>query len=153
MVKSADKKGFQVTAARDPRITRIGHLLRKTKLDELPQLINVFLGEMSLVGPRPEVPYYVEKWTEKDRTVIFSVKPGIADYATLFYSDEQAVLSEADDTEKAYLNEIMPHKMEMYKQYVSDQSLRLDIRLIVTTLLKMMGFDVSSLSRKFGTRQ
>jgi lipopolysaccharide/colanic/teichoic acid biosynthesis glycosyltransferase len=82
--------GIRNSAEHDPRITPVGRVIRKTKLDELPQLLNVFPGDMSLVGPRPEVPYYVAQWPEEDRRIILSVKPGITDYATLFYSDEQA---------------------------------------------------------------
>ena len=139
MVVNADKMGSQVTAASDPRITRIGSFLRKTKLDELPQLVNVLRGDMSLVGPRPEVPYYVQKWPDADRELILSVQPGITDYATLYYSDEQAVLAQAEDREKAYLEDVLPHKLSLYRQYVRDQSLWLDFRLIIATLLKMLG--------------
>lgn len=151
MVVDAEKLGPQVTAEHDPRITRIGRILRKTKLDELPQLINVFAGHMSLVGPRPEVPYYVEKWPEEDRRVILSVKPGITDYATLFYSDEQAHLAEADDPEEAYLEKVMPHKLKMYRRYVEDQNFWLDLRLILATLGRMVGLNLfTSDLLKFG---
>ena len=141
MVIDADKIGAKVTASHDPRITRIGKVLRKTKIDELPQLFNVLAGDMSLVGPRPEVPYYVSKWPDAYKKTILSVKPGITDYATLYYNDEQAVLAKAKDPEKAYLEEVMPHKLKMYGQYVEDQNLWLDIRLILATLLKMVGID------------
>jgi lipopolysaccharide/colanic/teichoic acid biosynthesis glycosyltransferase len=140
MVIDADKLGGKVTASHDPRITRIGRLLRKTKIDELPQLFNVLTGDISLVGPRPEVPYYVSKWPDDCKKTVLSVKPGITDYATLFYNDEQAVLAKAEDPEKAYLEEVMPHKLKMYRQYVKDQNLWLDIRIILATLLKMVGF-------------
>jgi lipopolysaccharide/colanic/teichoic acid biosynthesis glycosyltransferase len=148
MVVNADKMGSQVTAEHDPRITTVGRFLRKTKLDELPQLINVLAGDMSLVGPRPEVPYYVQKWPDEDRDVILSVKPGITDYATLYYNDEQAVLAQAHDMEKAYLEEVMPHKLSLYRQYVQDQSLNLDFRLIIATLLKMAGINPDVLIRE-----
>ena len=141
MVIDADKTGAKVTASHDPRITRIGSLLRKTKIDELPQLFNVLIGDISLVGPRPEVPYYVSKWPDECKKTILSVKPGITDYATLFYNDEQAVLATARDPEKAYLEKVMPHKIAMYGQYVEDQNLWLDVRLILATLLKMAGID------------
>ena len=143
MVIDADKIGAKVTASHDPRITRIGKLLRKTKTDELPQLFNVLTGNISLVGPRPEVPYYVAKWPDAKKKIILSVKPGITDYATLYYNDEQAVLSRAKDPEKTYLNEVMPHKLRMYEQYINDQSFWLDIKIILATLLKMLGIDCS----------
>jgi len=141
MVIDADKTGAKVTASHDPRITRIGSLLRKTKIDELPQLFNVLTGDISLVGPRPEVPYYVSKWPDACRKIILSVKPGITDYATLYYNNEQAVLAKAGDPKKAYLKEVMPHKLRMYEQYVKDQNFWLDIRIILATLLKMVGID------------
>ncbi|MBW2194908.1 MAG: sugar transferase [Deltaproteobacteria bacterium] len=141
MIVDADRKGGQITVEYDPRITKIGRMLRKTKLDELPQLLNVWSGDMSLVGPRPEVPFYVGKWSEADRAKILSIKPGITDYATLFYNDEQGILAEAYDPEKAYIKHIMPHKLQLYKQYVHDQSFWLDFRIIVATLCKMVGFN------------
>lgn len=137
MVIDADKTGAKVTASHDPRITRIGSLLRKTKIDELPQLFNVLIGDISLVGPRPEVPYYVSKWPDACKKIILSVKPGITDYATLYYNDEQAVLANAEDPEKAYLEEVMPHKLKMYEQYVQYHSFYVDIKIILATLLKM----------------
>lgn len=144
MVVNAEKLGAQVTASHDARITTVGRSLRKTKLDELPQLFNVFIGEMSIVGPRPEVPYYVEKWSEEDRRVVLSVKPGITDYATLFYHDEQAVLAGAENSEKVYIEEVMPHKLEMYRRYVRERSFLLDLKLVVATLGRIVGFGVSS---------
>jgi len=144
MVVNAEKLGAQVTASHDARITTIGRVLRKTKLDELPQLFNVFIGEMSIVGPRPEVPYYVEKWSEEDRRVVLSVKPGITDYATLFYHDEQVVLAGAEDPVTAYIEEVMPHKLEMYRRYVRERSFLLDLKLVVATLGRIVGFGVSS---------
>lgn len=145
MVVDADKMGVQVTAEHDPRITRVGRMIRKTKLDELPQLFNVFLGDMSMVGPRPEVPYYVEKWPDEARRMVLSVRPGITDYATLFYNDEQAVLGQTDDPEKMYLEKVMPHKLQMYVRYVEEHNFWLDLRLILATLGRMAGLDVSFL--------
>jgi len=139
MVPDAEKLGSLVTAQYDPRITRVGRFLRRTKLDELPQLLNVIKGDMSLVGPRPEVPYYVEMWPEDARREILSVRPGVTDYATLFYNDEQAVLAETDDPERAYVKEILPHKLALYKKYVRERSFWLDFRILVATLLKMAG--------------
>jgi len=146
MVMHAERLGSQVTASHDPRITGVGRVLRRTKLDELPQLLNVFAGDMSIVGPRPEVPYYVAKWSEEDRRVVLSVKPGITDYATLFYHDEQAVLAKTEDPEKTYLDVVMPHKLEMYRRYVSDRSFGLDLRLVAATLGKMVGRNSSGLA-------
>jgi len=138
MVVDESKRGFQVTAADDTRITSLGRLLRKTKLDELPQLFNVLKGDMSIVGPRPEVPRYVAMWSEKDRKIILSVRPGITDYATLYYHDEQAVLARSEDLEKAYVQDIVPHKLELYRDYVRNQSFGLDIRLILATLASII---------------
>ena len=146
MVIDADKTGAKVTASHDPRITRIGSLLRKTKIDELPQLFNVLIGDISLVGPRPEVPYYVSKWPDACKKTILSVKPGITDYATLYYNDEQAVLAKTDDPKEAYMEEVMPHKLEMYKRYVEDQNFWLDLRLILATLGRIAGLNVKMLN-------
>ncbi len=137
MVVDAEKLGAQVTAGHDPRITRVGRILRQTKLDELPQLLNVFIGNMSVVGPRPEVPYYVSKWSAEDREMVLSVKPGITDYATLYYHDEQAVLAKASDVAKAYMEVVMPHKLEMYRRYVREKSFLLDLSIILATLGKI----------------
>ena len=142
MVVNAEKTGQKVTAERDDRITPIGKFLRKTKLDELPQLLNVLTGDMSLVGPRPEVPFYVELWPEKDRNIILSIKPGITDYATLYYHDEQSILANADNPEKAYITKVMPHKLKLYRNYLIDRSFRLDFYLILATLAKMIGIKI-----------
>ena len=141
MVPGAEKLGAQVTGAADPRITSVGRFLRKTKLDELPQLIDVFRGDMSLVGPRPEVPRYVEQWPEEDRRQILRIKPGITDYATFYYSDEQAILARAEDPEKSYLETVMPHKLRLYRKYLEDRSFGLDLRLLLATLTRMVGLD------------
>jgi lipopolysaccharide/colanic/teichoic acid biosynthesis glycosyltransferase len=138
MVADENKRGVQVTAENDARITSLGRLLRKTKLDELPQLFNVLKGDMSIVGPRPEVPRYVAIWSEEDRKNILSVRPGITDYATLYYHDEQAVLARAMNTEKTYIQDILPHKLRLYKDYVRDQNVGLDVRLILATLARII---------------
>lgn len=139
MVVDAEKLGGQITAGMDPRITKIGLFLRKSKIDELPQLVNIVLGQMSLVGPRPEVSKYVEKWSLEDRQRILSVKPGITDYASLIFKDEQEILSGSVDPEKSYIEEIMPRKLELYKKYIFEQSLWLDFRIILATLIKILG--------------
>jgi len=141
MIVDAHRHGLQVTAGHDPRVTFIGRLLRRTKLDELPQLWNVVRGEMSLVGPRPEVPSYVQRWPLEDRNAVLSVRPGLTDYAALVYHDEEAVLARAEDPEKAYLKVVTPHKIHLYKRYIQDRSLWLDIRLVTATILKMAGID------------
>lgn len=137
MVENAGKMGPQVTKGDDPRITKIGKFLRKYKLDELPQLINVLKGDMSLVGPRPEVPKYVEVYKE-DYNEILKVKPGITDYATLEYVDEEEILKGANDVEKVYLEKVLPEKIKYYKKYINDISFLTDLKLILKTLKKII---------------
>jgi lipopolysaccharide/colanic/teichoic acid biosynthesis glycosyltransferase len=134
MCVDAEAKGRQITVGEDPRITRSGKILRKYKLDELPQLLNVFRGEMSLVGPRPEVPRYVEFYPEKLRTIILSVAPGITDFASIAYKDENAVLAQAKDPERVYIHEVLPIKLNYYARYVAECSFGVDIKLIMKTL-------------------
>ncbi|NTV06357.1 MAG: sugar transferase [Chlorobiaceae bacterium] len=133
MVSQAEKLGPQVSSGDDPRITRVGRFLRKYKLDELPQLINVVKGEMSFVGPRPEVPRYVEAY-KNDYREILTVKPGITDFASLEFKDENELLKNADDPEKKYLDEILPVKIGYYRKYLKEQSLKTDLTLIIKTL-------------------
>ena len=133
MITDAEKKGLQITVGRDSRITRVGALLRKTKLDELAQLINVFLGQMSFVGPRPEVPRYVRLYTPYQRQVLL-VRPGITDYASIAYRSENDLLAAADDPERMYIEEIMPAKIELNMRYLHEISPLSDIRLILKTI-------------------
>ena len=133
MVVDADKKGLQITVGRDNRITRMGRLLRKTKLDELAQLINVFVGEMSFVGPRPEVPKYVNLYTPYQRQVLL-VRPGITDYASIAYRNENDMLEGAEDPERMYIDVIMPDKIELNMKYLHQISPLADIRLIFSTI-------------------
>ena len=133
MVVDADKKGLQITVGRDSRITRMGALLRKTKLDELAQLLNVFLGQMSFVGPRPEVPRYVAMYTPYQRQVLL-VRPGITDYASIAYRNENDLLAGAEDPERMYVEEIMPAKLELNMKYLRRVSPLEDIRLILATI-------------------
>jgi len=128
----------QITVGADPRITKFGHFLRQTKIDELPQLINVLKGEMSLVGPRPEVPTYIEQYTPEQRSVLLSVRPGMTDFAAIEFSNEAERLAGLEDPEKTYVNEIMPRKFALYKRYVEEQSLLLDLKLILRTILKLI---------------
>lgn len=132
MVEDAPAKGGQVTVEGDSRITKIGHFLRKFKLDELPQLINVLLGHMSLVGPRPEVPKYVEMYN-RDQSRVLLVRPGITDLASITYRSESEILARAEDPEKAYIEEIMPDKLRLNLEYIKNMSLGYDLKLIFKT--------------------
>ena len=137
MIADADKKGLQITVGRDSRITRVGALLRKTKLDELAQLINVFLGQMSFVGPRPEVPRYVALYTPVQRQVLL-VRPGITDYASIAYRNENDLLAGADDPERMYIEEIMPAKLELNMRYLHEISPLCDVKLIFKTIAAVL---------------
>lgn len=123
-----------LTVGRDPRITRAGHFLRKYKLDELPQLFNVVHGTMSLVGPRPEVPRYVACYPPRERELVLSVKPGVTDWASILYKDENAILGQAPDPERAYIETILPTKLEYYVRYVGERTFWVDLRIIFRTL-------------------
>ncbi len=138
MVVDADRRGGLLTVEGDPRITRVGRWLRRLKLDELPQLVNVARGDMSLVGPRPEVRRYVER-RRRDYAVILTVRPGLTDPASLKYRDEAAILGQADDAEEAYVTAILPDKIRLAKDYVARQSGAVDLWLIVRTLLASAG--------------
>lgn len=131
--------GLQITVGADHRITRVGHFLRAAKLDELPQLLDVWLGDMSLVGPRPEVPRYVAHYPAHLREKVLSVRPGITDIASIEYRDESSVLARAADPEQAYIHEVLPHKLALAAQYVDQSSLWLDVRLIARTVLAIVG--------------
>lgn len=133
MVVNADQMGLAVTSGNDPRITRVGRLLRKTKLDELPQLWNVFVGEMSFVGPRPEVPRYVDRYTPEQREIL-KLKPGITDLATLEFRDEEDLLKAQGDVEKFYLEVCVPRKIELNLRYARQASLARDVWIILQTL-------------------
>ena len=135
MVIDAESLGEKVTIGRDPRITRSGEFLRKYKVDELPQLINVLKGEMSLVGPRPEVPEYVAHWPADVRELVLSVPPGITDFASIEFRNENDLLEGADDPVDKYIREIIPIKLEFYERYVRERSVWLDFRLILETIV------------------
>ena len=137
MVVDADKKGLITVGGRDPRITRSGYFIRKYKLDELPQLINVLVGDMSLVGPRPEVRKYVDLYTDEQQKVL-SVKPGITDYASIEYMDENEILGKSRDPEKTYIEEIMPEKIKYNMKYIQNKNVSEYFKIIFLTLLKIV---------------
>jgi lipopolysaccharide/colanic/teichoic acid biosynthesis glycosyltransferase len=135
-VRAADAR--QLTIGRDPRITRSGHFLRHYKVDELPQLLNVLQGSMSLVGPRPEVPRYVACYPPQVRAQVLSVAPGITDWASILYKEESTILGQASDPERAYVETILPTKLDYYLRYVRERSFWLDLRIIWRTLLAIL---------------
>lgn len=129
-----DHSGPQITVGADDRITRSGHIIRAYKLDELPQLLNVFLGDMSLVGPRPEVPRYVALYPADVRAEVLSVRPGITDLASVQYRSESTLLAQSADPERTYIDTILPAKLALCRQYVRERSLGLDLKIICMTL-------------------
>ena len=137
MVVHAEKIGGSATANDDPRITRVGRVLRKYKLDELPQLINVLKGEMSLVGPRPEIQHYVSMYTKEERAIL-TVRPGITDWASLWDFDEGAILAGSPDPEKMYREKILPEKIRLQLTYVRNRSLWIDLAILLQTLVAVV---------------
>ena len=136
MNKDAEKNGLLTVGGKDSRITEVGFLLRKNKLDELPQLFNVLFGSMSFVGPRPEVRKYVDLYNEEQKKIL-NVKPGITDHASIEYFQESEMLAKSNDPEKTYINEIMPHKLELNKKYLSDPGPASDVNIILKTIGKI----------------
>jgi lipopolysaccharide/colanic/teichoic acid biosynthesis glycosyltransferase len=136
MVVDADRRGGQLTAGADPRITRVGRWLRKTKIDELPQLLNVVRGDMSLVGPRPEVPRYVEMFREAYADVL-SVRPGLTDPASIKYRDEASILAASSDPEAEYVRQILPDKIAMARSYIARATFLGDLAVLARTALKI----------------
>ncbi len=139
MVVDAERKGLQLTTGADRRITRVGAIVRRYKLDEFPQLIDVVLGDMSLVGPRPEVPRYVARYPEDVRAIVLSVRPGITDEASIAYRDENDLLGASEDPEQTYVQVVMPAKLEYAVRYVRTHSLPGDVRIILRTLAAVFG--------------
>lgn len=137
MVVDAERRGAASTAANDPRITRIGAFLRRYKLDELPQLINVLLGDMSLVGPRPEVQKFTDLYTDEEK-LLLTLRPGITDWASIWNCDEAAVLAGAADPDQAYLELIRPKKIFLQLKYAREHSLRTDLRILFLTFLALV---------------
>lgn len=134
MFSDADKKGLITIGGRDSRVTNSGYFIRKYKLDELPQLLNVFIGNMSLVGPRPEVRKYVDLYNTNEQRKVLAVKPGITDYASIQYIDENELLSKSDNPEKTYVEDIMPEKIKYNMKYINNKSLREYFKIILLTL-------------------
>ncbi len=138
MQDNRSEEGLQITIGNsDPRITTVGNVLRKSKLDELPQLINVFLGDMSFVGPRPEVPKYVSLYTQEQRKVL-TIRPGITDLASIEYRNENELLKDASNPDDLYIKTIMPAKLKLNFEYIEKQSFFYDIKLIFKTLFKVI---------------
>jgi len=133
MVTEADRIGPGISSEDDERITKLGKFLRKYKLDELPQLLNVFVGEMSLIGPRPEIPKYAEFYKD-DYSKILKLKPGITDYASINYRNEAALLNGKSEGESFYLTKILPEKISLYKKYLRDASFTTDLKIILSTI-------------------
>jgi lipopolysaccharide/colanic/teichoic acid biosynthesis glycosyltransferase len=138
MRSETSDKGAQLTVSDDPRITRIGTTLRHYKLDELPQLINVLVGEMSLVGPRPEVPRYVAAWEDRIKSIVLSVRPGLTALASIEFRNESALLAASEDPERKYLDEIAPAKNKLAVLYVQNWSFWLDIKIIGKTFAAIL---------------
>jgi lipopolysaccharide/colanic/teichoic acid biosynthesis glycosyltransferase len=137
MHKDSDKKGLLTVGGRDPRVTAIGYYLRRYKLDELPQLFNVLFGTMSLVGPRPEVRKYVELYSKEQQQVL-SVKPGITDFASLEYINENELLAQSTHPEQTYINEIMPAKLALNMKYIQQQGFGVDLKIIFSTIARIV---------------
>jgi lipopolysaccharide/colanic/teichoic acid biosynthesis glycosyltransferase len=137
MRKDSDKLGKLTVGMRDPRITRVGYFIRKSKLDEFPQFLNVFVGQMSIVGPRPEVKEYVDLYNEDQRQIL-KVKPGITDFASLEYFNENELLGKSSDPKKTYIEEIMPAKIELNKKYIQNPGLGTDIKIMWRTFIKII---------------
>lgn len=137
MKVDSEALGQLTVGGRDPRITGVGYILRKHKLDELPQLFNVLKGEMSLVGPRPEVRRYVEEYNSQQKTVL-NVKPGITDYASISFVDENDILAASDDPEKAYIEEVMPEKLKLNQKFIENPSFGNYVKVILLTGSKII---------------
>lgn len=138
MKPNSDKLGQLTVGMRDPRITKIGYFLRKTKLDEFPQFLNVIRGEMSIVGPRPEVQEYVDLYSEVQRRIL-NIKPGITDYASLEYFEENRILGESKNPRETYIHEIMPTKLLLNEKYLANPTVGHDIQIMWKTFCRMIG--------------
>jgi lipopolysaccharide/colanic/teichoic acid biosynthesis glycosyltransferase len=134
MVVDAEQLGLQITVGADSRVTKVGQLLRKYKLDELPQLLDVIIGHMSLVGPRPEVPHYVACYPEGVRNLVLSVRPGITDNASIEFKDENKILGQSVNTNETYIKKILPIKIQYYVDYVNSRTFFGDFLIIIRTI-------------------
>jgi hypothetical protein len=141
MRKNSEKQGQLTVGMKDSRVTPLGVFLRKYKLDELPQFFNVLIGDMSVVGPRPEVPKYVRLYTTEQR-MLLNVRPGITDHSTLYFSNENALLAAYSDPEKGYIERVMPQKLRLSKVYLDAPTPRNYLSLVVQTILKIMGLNI-----------
>jgi lipopolysaccharide/colanic/teichoic acid biosynthesis glycosyltransferase len=137
MVKDASNIGPPVTAAHDPRITGTGRLLRKFKIDEMLQIINVIKGDMSVIGPRPELKYFVDAFREDYRDVL-KIKPGMTDYALIAFRNEEDILSTFDNIEEGYIKHVMPEKIKLYRKYIKEMSLSTDMKIFFTTIWEVL---------------
>lgn len=137
MVADAEKKGGPSTSKTDPRVTKIGKFIRRCKLDEFSQLINVLKGEMSLVGPRPEVPFYIDMMSDNEKKTILSVRPGITDWASIWNSHEEDILKDSPDPEKVYQEKIRPEKIKLQLKYVNERTFLTDLKIIFDTVMKL----------------
>lgn len=137
MYKDSDKKGLLTVGGRDPRVTKTGYFLRKYKLDELPQLINILKGEMSFIGPRPEVRKYVQLYTDEQMQVL-NVRPGLTDWASIEYSNENEILEKQENPEQYYIDVIMPHKLELNRKYVKRNNIFIDLWIALNTCFKIL---------------
>lgn len=133
MRTDADKSGLLTVGGRDPRITRVGRFLRKYKIDEFPQFLNILAGDMSVVGPRPEVRKYVDMYSPEQMKVL-SVRPGLTDYASIKYVDENEILAKSDDPEQTYISVIMPDKLKLNIEYIEKMSMKEDLRIMFMTI-------------------
>ncbi len=138
MSENATSRGPMLTVAGDPRVTRVGIFLRRSKLDELPQLFNILAGQMSLVGPRPELPNYVDRYTDEQREVL-AHRPGLVDPATVRYVDEEVLLAKYEDPERGYREEILPHKLQLSIQYARTATMASDIKQLIALARRLMG--------------
>ncbi len=138
MISEAESKGLRLTTSNDSRITSSGRFLRKTKLDELPQMFNIIKSEMSFVGPRPEVPEYVKFYSDLQKEVILSVRPGITDEASIKFRNENELLALATEPQKEYIEVILPQKLSLYMKYVEKRSFWVDLKIIFSTVSKLI---------------
>lgn len=138
MVTDAERRGLQITVGADVRVTRVGQWMRKYKLDELPQLLDVWMGQMSLVGPRPEVPRYVACYPADVRDLVLSVRPGITDRASIEFKDENQILARSADPDKAYIEQVLPIKLAFYQEYVKNRSFLGDVSIIFETIFSLI---------------